>query len=408
MIVFDEAHILLTSSGFRECVNDVRQAMACRVPFTLLSATLPTRLVQGLADKLNLPKEVNVIKAPTNRQEHCYAIWKVPRQFLVKTTAAFIHLCSSLLHGSRRGIVFVQRKDEGKRLAEHFENLDFVYSDVEEEDRLKMIYRWKSGSSGGWIIGTTSLIQGVDYHDVHLVVFMGPTFGMVDLVQGAGRAGRNGKYSRVVVLDTNDLYPDKGDDDDFGCRRELMNWLQDNKCRRVGISQCMDSIVSTCESLPNAHPCDVCQKDEELDNMWEKAKLLDISGEGPVRLALKHAPLSTGLLIQTQGNPPMQLDVAPLVPQIPTPVALRKSHEENALKAGLEKIATECLDGLLQFGGNCATCFLAHQKLTNERHLSFKNCWGGRFPSYWAKIYDYNKPMKNRKQVSVIFPYWLC
>lgn len=410
MIVFDEAHVILTSSSFREDMNDVRQAMTCRVPLTLLSATLPTKLVQGLMDKLNLPKETNVIRAPTNRQEHHYAIWEVHKQSLVKTTAAFIHLCSSLLHGSQRGIVFVRSKDEGRRLAEHFGNLDFVHSGVEEEDRLGMIHRWKSGLSGGWIIGTTSLIQGVDYYDVHLVVFMGPTFGMVDLVQGAGRAGRNGKHSRVVVLNTKDLYQNR-DNDDFGCRRELINWLQDNGCRRVGISQCMDGIISTCATLPNAYPCDVCGRDEELDGVWEKAKLLDISHiskGGAVQLTLGHtSPLSTGLLIQAQANPPMQLDVAPLVFQVAPLVALRKSNEENALRANLEKIATECFEKLLEFGGNCATCFLAHQRLINGKHSSFKDCWGGQFPPHWARIYDYNKPKKGRKEVSVISPYWL-
>lgn len=411
MIVFDEAHVILTSSGFRKSMNDVRQAMACRVPLTLLSATLPTRLVQELIDKLNLPKETNVIRAPTNRQEHHYAIWSVHRQSLARTTAAFIYLCSSLLHGSQRGIVFVQRKDEGKKLAEYFGNLDFVHGDIEEEDRLGMIQRWKSGSSGGWIIGTTSLIQGVDYHDVHLIVFMGPTFGMVDLVQGAGRAGRNGKHPRIVVLNTNDLYPNKGDGDDFGCQRELIDWLQDNRCRRVGISQCMDGITSMCKTLPNAYPCDVCEKDKELDAVWEKAKLLDISHisrEGPVQLTLEHnPPLSTGLLIQSQDNHPMQLDVAPLVSRIAPLVALRKSNEENALKADLEKIATECFEKLLEFGGNCATCFLAHQKLTGEKHSSFVECWGGQYPWYWTKIYDYNKPEKKQKRVSDISPHWL-
>jgi len=408
MIVFDEAHVILTSSGFRESMNDVRQAMTCRIPLTLLSATLPTRLVQGLVDKLNLPKETNVVRAPTNRQEHHYAIWRVHRQSLVKTTAAFIYLCSSLLHGSQRGIVFVQRKDEGKKLAECFRNLDFIHGGIEEEVVLGMIHRWKSGLSGGWIIGTTSLIQGVDYHDVHLIVFMGPTFGMIDLVQGAGRAGRNGKNSRVVVLNTNDLYQNKGDNDDFGCRKELINWLQDNGCRRVGISQCMDGIASACETLPNAYPCDVCGRDEELDDVWEKAGLLDIShvsGGGPVQLTLGHTlPLSTGHLIQTQDNSPMQLDVAPLVSRVAPLVALRKSNEENVLKADLEKIATVCFEKLLEFGGKCATCFLAHQKLTNEKHSSFVQCWGGQFPPHWASIYDYNKPTKNRKKVSVISP----
>ena len=134
----------------------------------------------------------------TSRPKHQYYLFVGTKETIIKATVRFILLASPLLlKGDQRGIIFALSVDLGKALKKYLK-LDFIHSNIKDKKiRSGMLKKWQDGDSGSWIISITSLIQGVDYHDVQIVLFVGTPFRLIDFVQGAGQAGRTGKPSKL-------------------------------------------------------------------------------------------------------------------------------------------------------------------------------------------------------------------
>lgn len=396
-IVVDEIHAIVNNADFRKAMRNIRNLMSLKVPITFLTATLPTRLDQWYIEYLGLPKKHTKIRADTDRPEHRYILFTTAREDLSIHTVAFILESSRALSGSQRAIVFVRSKQFGQYLKSVFPQMGFISSDIEDEaERSTIIDEWKDGKSGGWIIGTSSLIQGVDYHDVCLVVFAASPFGMVDFVQGAGRAGRNGRESKVVMLHDGTIIPPvNGDADDLTCRREMIKWLANKtQCRRLIISECMDGKQTTCRSLESATPCDICERSHNLIPVWDAARLVD-----PDDLYQRSDILQPDLTSSTSEastlEPTTRLPAIPLRPRLAPPDILRTSMDElTGAQLRLQK-AMECIDALETFGQNCGICHAqsAGDVFTNKKHPTWKSCIN--VSNVFHPFYDWNKPKNN-------------
>lgn len=370
--------------------------MTLKIRVTFLTATLPVRLESEYRNTLKLPENHVMIRADTNRPEHQYIVLNTSKDELSNHTLGFIHHASTLLSQTQRAIIFVRSKAIGNTLKNVFPDIGFIHGAIKDDKaRAKMIADWETGRSGGWIIGTTSLIQGVDYHNVHLVVFAAPPFGMVDFVQGAGRAGRNGKSSKVVVLDTGTpIYCSKDDITDLECKREMAMWLGNrHQCRRIGISKCMDGNPQTCLGLPgSAARCDVCSPEHDLHVVWEEARKFDFR-----QLSQRPKPNLVPGAQGTSLKPAAQLAVVPLRPQLAPPDVLRKSAIEMVLLQTRIQTAIECIYLLEAFSPNCGICHAESGTLTGERHSGWTIC---KPPSQaFAPFYLWNKPMTKGETV---------
>lgn len=389
-VVIDEIHVLLTSQEFRPVMNKVTQLMTTKVPITIMTATLPIRLEQKLKDMIGIPGKHKMIRAATGRPEHQYFLFKVAKSKLFHCTIAFVLLSSRLLlHGERRGILFVRSIEMGQNLCRMFPDFGFIHGNITDDGlRSKIIQKWKLGQSGGWIIGTTSLIQGLDYHDVHLVVFVASPFSMIDFVQGAGRAGRNGKPSKVIVLHAKKPYVSSvNSKEDLSCIREMVDWVGVGGCRRVGISKCMDRKSHDCASLANAVPCDTCKPDHELQELWRK-----VQSHGIVSESTAVEPVLTTVTPGPLGSKPLaQFNMIPLRPRLAPPDVIRKSLEELSYEHARMQNALECLELLEIFSPNCGICHAESGgiKYTNRKHEKIIDCKPG---SHFKVFYDYNKP----------------
>lgn len=389
MIVFDEAHVALTSLGFREVVPYIPKIMRTGIPVTFLTATLPPRLRPLFEKAVHLPVGYKKIQAPTNRKEHQYALFR-PKDKLVEKTAAFILKLSESLEPSQRGIIFVRKKVYGHSLQNFLQGVDFMHGGIVDEGvRDKMILDWKLGRSGGWIVGTTSLTQGIDYPDVHLVVFVDSPWGMIDFVQGAGRGGRNGKVSKIVVIDGGQ-HPKIWDSDDLGCAGEMASWMQNTaQCRRLIISRCIDGGDVTCHTLEGAAFCDICEPDAALQEIFDTAQLLrKIEG-------VPHPwPIST----QTYSTPaeaPVKLSNVSLLPQSAHLAVSKHANHKKRLEISRAESAERCLEKIVAFGSNCAICHVLYGGLmSGEQHEMCFNKKGEELKAF----YEWNKPTV-KKQV---------
>ena len=384
--------------GFRPVMKLISSLMSLKVAVTFMSATVPPHLERVYESELSLPVGYSKIRQPTYRPEHQYILFTTIQHTLLDVTAAFIHCSSQLLQDTQRAILFVRSISFGYSIQKIFPGLAFVHSEVKEDkERSEMISKWKAGESGGWIIGTTSLIQGIDYHDVHLVVFAAAPFGLIDFVQGAGRAGRNGKAAKIVMLYDKTTIPcSPGDTNDVGCKKQLAQWLRDKRCRRLGISECMDGEGKFCRALHGAILCDICNPHHDLDSIWGQAMNLRIENlsDGP------QPHLTSGTSVDRPG-PAAPLPVIPLRPRLAPPsVLVNSANELRLLQARLDN-ASRCIDLLITFSPSCGICNAESEgkKRTKQNHSKWGQC-DLRNRGIWGDFYDWNKPRTQGSLVS--------
>lgn len=389
-VVLDEAHTILTAEDFRKIMDRADITMNFKVPVVLLTATLPKTLEIKLAEKIKLPTGYNIIRAPSNRIEHQYSVFSVGNgeDALIKRTAALMVESTKLLTGTRRGIVFTSSKAKGNRLKEYIQGIDFIHGSIHDESvRGEMMLNWKVGKTGGWLIGTSSLIQGVDYPDVNLVIFMGVPWGMIDFAQGAGRSGRNGSVSQVILLhDGRFPAPKPGD---CGCQTQMNAWVQNStECRRIGISECLDGESATCSSLRGATPCDVCEPDSSLMGMVNDPPLG--SSDRPVRLPPLRPPSMDRLSCE-----PTQLEVSTLRPRNASSAVLRVSAQQSQHRKARSEVVLKCISTLRTFGTKrCIVCWFFGES-ANEKHKMCLN----RHSRELRSMYEMAKPVFKKKDV---------
>lgn len=137
----------------------------------------------------------------------------------------------------------------------------------------QIVHQWRQGLSF-WIVATSGLMNGVDYADVVNVIFYEPPFGLLDLVQGGGRAGRKGQDCYVMVLQSDKLLQSK-EEQDYQQIEALNEWLTNERCRRHIIGSRLDGEEASCSMDDKLIKCDVCGKDDPIYKMAKDAMGID-------------------------------------------------------------------------------------------------------------------------------------
>lgn len=64
----------------------------------------------------------------------------------------------------------------------------------------KLLTEFRSQSKKRIVVASTAQSMELNFEDVRYVVNWGPARNLLDQLQGAGRAGRDGKRSHVVIV----------------------------------------------------------------------------------------------------------------------------------------------------------------------------------------------------------------
>jgi hypothetical protein len=406
-VVFDEAHTIITSADFRGVMVFVKELMLQGVAVTFITATLPPRLEEHFRTTVRLPENHLRIRANTNRPEHVYivkVIKKVREDDIsdgLRLVARFSAKLANRLQGEERIILFVRRTEDGKTLSPQLYDCPFVSSELAvQQDRIDAVSKWERGETGGILIGTSALIQGLHYDHIRHVVFVGAPWGLMDLVQGAGRGGRDGQLTHVVVFNFDDPLPIDRGSVDPQCRDELTKWLPGGQCRRKIISSTMDGDPVTCESSNSFH-CDHCKtKHPHIDTAWTYANSSARPLDKNQRL---HQPAS---MLQQQDDPE-PIPMPALRSRMPQADVIQHAAITGLDRDDLRKNTSATFDLVIQHQPACGICWFFRLRAGNTekpavRHPRLKDCV--RYLDHrvegFKEFYTWNKPQKKFLSVS--------
>lgn len=260
-IVIDEFHQLLISHDFRPHLYNLRTLLEFPTPKILLTATLPPTLQNTALEMLGMKPDspnLKIIRATTNRPEHRYICLPIVAPYESKIIAAFMicQLHHRFFTKKSRGLVFCTSIEQSEALGSILESRICNSARLNRKEELEA---WHQGVSRGdqWMTATSCLTHGIDEPNVEAVVFFDLPHNLFELVQGAARGGRLGQSCTILVLQ---FAPhEKPVGKDYQLRKTLNLWSVDYKtCRRALLSSAMDGKKVTCDTLPGAIGCNIC------------------------------------------------------------------------------------------------------------------------------------------------------
>jgi len=157
-------------------------------------------LFPALEQKLReeVSSQVVTIRGDTRRPNIVYQV-KVCDSAAGMRDEVSVLLASCRLVGNERAIMFCATQAHCETMAGHLPSCTIYHSGLTTSEKDDNFASWRSGNAIV-MIAPPAFGAGVDYGAVRLVVHSGPTYGMLEYAQGTGRAGRDGKGARAVLL----------------------------------------------------------------------------------------------------------------------------------------------------------------------------------------------------------------
>ncbi|KAH9011295.1 hypothetical protein EDB84DRAFT_1445251 [Lactarius hengduanensis] len=248
LIIVDECHQVLSSRQFRTAFVAIERLYEVGAPRLFMTATMPLNLQTQFLEAVKVDQgSYDIIRSKRTQRANlgwCLLSKAAGKRCSYQDLFLLARKMETELKKkeSDRGIIFVRRREDVENICSmyllkygnNWLGYHSTLSNLEEIDR-----QWRHGVSF-WIVATSSLMNGVDYGDVVNVIFFEPPFGLLDLVQGGGRAGRRGEKSYVIVLQSDKLTEAPQEEKDYQQIGALNEWLTNGRCRRGVIGSKLD------------------------------------------------------------------------------------------------------------------------------------------------------------------------
>ncbi len=266
-LFFDEAHLALVGSDFRESLTHVDGLRKLSMQFILLSGTIPPAAENALCTAFGLGSNRIILRGPTDRPELCYIRWpqlttfdnlsKVIRQLLTQHQQTF--------KPDDRVLIFVPYIDLGNALAKFFD-CEFYHGGIKDpKNREAMYLRWFEGSKT-ILIATSSLSAGNDHQHVRLVIHANTPLEMINYVQEISRGGRDAEPAKcyLIPMFKKKLTIQPSEIDHKGVQA-MHNFIWDTtSCLRYAITEFSDGEGVFCHDDPKRQLCGNCKAARHL------------------------------------------------------------------------------------------------------------------------------------------------
>lgn len=268
-IVFEECHLICTTSVYRRVMAQLALLRSIPVQCIYLTAIMPLRLRDELYHR-HYPSQVTEIRAPTRRSNIAYQVHRLARKDsdIVQATAVYLQAWWARVfpngHGPARAIVFARTKHESDRLGDLLSCPSYHADSGDAETKAHVLADWMSPRSpSGFLVGTSGLGAGLDYPHVRLVLHMDEPYGLIDFVQESGRAGRDRVGAESVVVLRKAWQPRSGSHVSEDERR-LHLFLTSTACRRTHIDGYLDGQVAPPPCDESEEYCDRCRSTRDV------------------------------------------------------------------------------------------------------------------------------------------------
>jgi Helicase conserved C-terminal domain len=371
-IVVDECHQVLTERGHRNQFDKIRKLAIYKVQKIYLTATLPPSLLKSFLRNVDLPPSTKVIRASTNRPNIRYHLLRVDES-IKHATAVAVDVAkvleSQFTSGLARGIIFVDTVEDAITIGRSFDNC-VCHSKMEGLERARNQSTWFNDYyfDRKWIVATSGFIHGIDHPRVEAVVACGTLYGLINLTQAFGRAGRLGQPVSVVGISNGLMqlvYDVHNNVEDHGGREAVTRWVGNTKrCRRETISQFLDGHLVSCDRLPNAEKCDICDPDAELLQLLRP--LVSGSPEVVKYPLPSHPPANVPILHLHQSADPTSPNLVRLPAKGPSMAILLDASivdSKMASKIDKAKILNNVYSRLYK---KCVVCWVKTEKIVEQ------------------------------------------
>lgn len=204
MLAVDEAHcISMWGHDFRPTYQFIPHARELLGNPTLLmsTATATPRVVEDIKDMMEL-KSLNVIRGDTLRNNIDIEVKNIDSlegkiKYMSEQIQNFANVGSIIIYSQTR-----RRCEEiYNKLLDLYDvkKLSIYHAGLEKEDRAKNFSKFM-GDSNSIIVATKAFGMGIDNPSVRLIIHDCLSSSFEDYVQEVGRAGRDGLYSKGVLI----------------------------------------------------------------------------------------------------------------------------------------------------------------------------------------------------------------
>lgn len=270
LLVVDEAHCIVQwGNSFRpsyQQINAFIRALPSRPTICAMTATADVRLQQGIVTSLRLFRLRKVTMSVERKNLH-YSVLPT-----VNADAMILRILEKV---PGKVVIFCQFRSRTEWLADMLTSHGYptaaYHAGLERETRNQVMQAYLTGQIRV-VAATSAFGMGVDIPDIRLVIHDHIPRSMIDYVQQAGRAGRDGQISVCLMLFTPKYLMDAHE----RCRRirtqnrslqsyrremerewkplkQMLSWCLRKKCLSQGISEAFRQ-----RSAPCGH-CSVCR-----------------------------------------------------------------------------------------------------------------------------------------------------
>lgn len=264
MIVFEEAHTIISEGNFRNKMinlNDVARIAPRKVALT---GTLPRNLEKDLRSQFSFQTAVTC-RHSTARGNIAYSVVSIAGRNFHNEVLDILKKRIRNLKAGDKMVIYPVTKEECEGIAKDLQ-CGCYYSQKDNKD--KIFEDWRNGIGSPAIVGTGGLGVGIDIPKIKSVYLVGNTFTLTTAVQEWGRAAReeNSEGEAVMLIEDQRLGRMKMHVPAESERQAMENFLKTDRCRRLELSRWLDDTDqdATCGDI-HGRLCDNCQRSSTQD-----------------------------------------------------------------------------------------------------------------------------------------------
>lgn len=259
-----------------------------------LTGTADNNTQKHIKEALNLKKDSLTVYVSPNRTNLRFSVKKVKKEVQLTELQWLIDMVKEQGKDTPKTIIFCNTMNEIASVANYLlyklgvcaydkkhnspENcfLSIFHSNTWQSRKDRILSSLKGNGPKRIVVSTTALCMGVNFPDIRYVMIWGAARSILDLHQEAGRAGRDGLQSHVIVLyHGQQIGPSE---------QEVKDFVRSQGCLRVAAYRSLDSAITPlnpqhdcctyCSALCNCegNSCGACALPFERDTLMVSEK----------------------------------------------------------------------------------------------------------------------------------------